>query len=99
MVSTPVGFYESKPMPYIPYVSIKKPKLGNHFVNFPHHWMSNQRLPSTGYVVLNQIRIQLYQVVSCVLKIQSGRAIKKMNMLIVGSIIGFFATLKLFSLQ
>ena len=40
MVSTPVGFYESKPMPYIPYVSIKKPKLGNHFVNFPHHWMS-----------------------------------------------------------
>ena len=61
MVSTPVGFYESKPMPYIPYVSIKKPKLGNHFVNFPHHWMSNQSLPSTGYVMLNQSASKPYQ--------------------------------------
>ena len=62
--------------------------------------MSNQRLPSTGYVLLNKSARKLEQAVTCGTKPQIGKAVQiPENILIVRSIIGFFATLKLLSLQ
>ena len=52
------------------------PNIENYFVNFPQNWISNQRLPSAGYVILNQSARKLEQTVSCGPKLQRGRDIK-----------------------
>ena len=78
----------------------KYPKIDNDFVNLPQHWMSNQRLPSPGYMLLNKSTRQLENSVSYGTKLQRGKAVQKStSMLRVRSVIGLFATLKLFSLK
>ena len=106
---------QSQRMPWYPHLSFflktaechrvhlclsNKPKLENHFVNLPQHWMSNQIITSTGDVLLNQSARKLEQAVRCSKKPQRGRAIQKsMKMLRLCSIIGSFSTHKLFSIK